>query len=387
MPQERSTLHQYVLYGVLAVIGGGFVGFAMRKFAWDTRMVLHGALIGFLCYSMSFGSELFFRRWLEARPEQWWRRALLYFGASQLGWPLGVVIGMPLIWGVWPRFAFLNRGSWVVALGVGGLGVAAGLAAMGYERLKENLRVSIDQLKEKEYADKELQLARELQSRMLPAPEIAANGYRISGRNFAARYVAGDFYDVFHYADGAVGVAVADVAGKGMAASLIMASVKAVLPIMASTRSIDDALMALNEKLVGELARREFVAMSLARYEPATGRLSVTNAGLPDPYVMRGGGDITAIEVPGPRLPLGLKRNITYEKMEMTLEKGDAVMLFSDGLPEATRVGGEQIGYEGLVDIVRASGASVDAIMASIHAVEAGARDDDQTVVMISRPA
>ena len=386
MPQKSSTLRQYLVYGAFAVVAGGFIGFVMARFVWNPHMILHGALIGFSCYSLSFGGEIVFHRWTEARPEQWWRRAILYFAASQLGWILGVAIGMPLIWGFWPRFAF-SRASWTIALGLGGFGALAGIAAMGYERLKENLRVSIDRLKEKEYADKELQLARELQSRMLPAPEIAADGYRISGRNFAARYVAGDFYDVFHYADGAVGVAVADVAGKGMAASLIMASVKAVLPIMASTRSIDDAMMALNEKLVGELAKREFVAMSLARYEPATGRLSVTNAGLPDPYMMRGGGEISAIEVPGPRLPLGLKRNITYEKMEMTLETGDAVMLFSDGLPEAMTAGGEQIGYEGLVDIVRASGASVDAIMASIHAIEAGARDDDQTVVMISRSA
>jgi sigma-B regulation protein RsbU (phosphoserine phosphatase) len=334
---------------------------------------------------MAFGSELLFHRWLEAKPEQWLRRALLYFAASQVGWVLGVFLGMPLIWGVMPQGISLPRSSLTIVLTLGALGTLIGIGAMGYERLKLRLSASIEQLKEKEFADKELQLARELQSRMLPAPEIAADGYRISGRNFAARYVAGDFYEVFHYADGGVGIAVADVAGKGMAASLIMASVKAVLPLLASTRTIDEAMAALNEKLVGDLSKREFVALSLVKYDPATGNITVANGGLPDPYFVRADGDVSVIEVPGPRMPLGLKRRIAYEKRELTLAKGDALMMYSDGLPEATMNGGEQIGYDGLAEIVRTSGADVDRIMERIHAVEAGPRDDDQTVVMLTR--
>jgi len=385
MPKDRSTLQQFLLYGVFAVIGGGFVGFALRRFEWNTRMVLHGALIGFSCYSMAFGSELLFRRWLEAKPEQWWRRALLYFVASQIGWLAGLFVGMPLIWGIMPHSITIPRTTVVVVLALGGLGTLIGIGAIGYERLKMRLSASIEQLKEREFADKELQLARELQSRMLPAPEISADGYQISGRNFAARYVAGDFYEVFHYADGGVGVAVADVAGKGMAASLIMASVKAVLALLASTRTIEEAMAALNEKLAGELSKREFVALSLVKYEPSTGRLIVANGGLPDPYVVRADGSVSAFEVPGPRMPLGLRRTISYEKGELTLQKGDALMLYSDGLPEATTKDGEQIGYDGLAEIVRISGANVDRIMERIHAVEAGPRDDDQTVVMITR--
>jgi hypothetical protein len=385
MPKDRSTLRQFELYGVLAIIGGGMVGYALRGFVWSTRMVAHGALIGFCCFAMAFGSELLFHRWLEAKPEQWWRRALLYFAASQVGWVTGVFLGMPLVWGVMPQTIRVPRATLTIVLTLGGVGTLVGIAAMAYERMKLRLIASIEQLKEKEFADKELQLARELQSRMLPAPEIAADGYRISGRNFAARYVAGDFYEVFQYPDGAVGVAVADVAGKGMAASLIMASVKAVLPLLASTRSIDEAMAALNEKLVGDLSKREFVALSLVKYDPATGDITVANGGLPDPYFVRADGSVSVIEVPGPRMPLGLKRRIVYEKRELTLARGDALMLYSDGLPEATTPGGEQLGYDGLADIVRASGANVDRIMERVHALEAGPRDDDQTVVMITR--
>ncbi|HEU4521976.1 MAG TPA: PP2C family protein-serine/threonine phosphatase [Thermoanaerobaculia bacterium] len=374
---------EFARYAVFALAAGGVVGYFISG-QLRARPIAHGALIGFCCYAAAFLAEQVFHRYLEARPEAWWRRAIIYFVASQVAWPIGMYLGLIVLWGVMPWNAPLKV-PWMFILGISFAGTLAGIGVYGYERLKTRLRESIEQLKEKEFADKELQLARELQSRMLPQPEIAADGYRISGRNFAARYVAGDFYDVFHYADGAVGVAVADVAGKGMAASLIMASVKAVLPLLASTRSIADAMAALNEKLHKELAKREFVALSLARYDPATGHVDVANAGLPDPYLVHGDGGVSVVEVPGPRLPLGLKRAIAYEKFALTLEHGDSLMLYSDGLPEATTHSGEQIGYEGLAAIVRTSGSDVDAIMKQIHAVEAGPRDDDQTVVMLRR--
>lgn len=117
-------------------------------------MVLHGAVIGFSCFAMAFGSELYFHRWLEAKPEQWWRRALLYFAASQAGWIAGLFLGMFLIWGKMPGLVSIPRATIVVVLGLGGMGTLAGLAAMGYEKLKMRLSASIEQLKEKEFADR-----------------------------------------------------------------------------------------------------------------------------------------------------------------------------------------------------------------------------------------
>ena len=383
MANRGSTWRDTARYVPLAVVGGALIAYVMSGFRTDWRGLLLGAIIGLSCYGAALMSEALFGPWFDQDPKAWWRRAAVYFLASQVGWLLSLTLGLRILF---PKESFrAPRGVFIVAVGLGVAGTLLGLGLNAFERMKERLRVSIEELKEREFAEKELHLARELQARMLPAAEISADGYRISGRNFAARYVAGDFYDVFRFADGAIGIAVADVAGKGLAASLIMASVKAVLPLLASTRSIDDAMMALNEKLAGELSKREFVALSLARYEPATGLLTVANAGLPDPYIVRRDGGVDAFEVPGPRLPLGLRKSIAYEKREMTLERGDALMMFSDGLPEATVAGGEQVGYDGLIQIVRDSGAKVDAIMSRIHAVEAGARDDDQTVVMIAR--
>jgi hypothetical protein len=371
-------------YAPLALIGGALVGFLIRGMKWDVGPLIGGAMIGFSCFAAAVLAEYLFHDWFERHPQQWWRRAIAYFLASQAGWLLPVFVIIPILTGEGLNIRVGVRGSVVVvALALSAAGTLVGLAVYGYETLKTRLAASIEQLKEKEFAEKELELARALQSRMLPAPEITADGYRISARNFAARYVAGDFYDVFQYGD-AVGIAIADVAGKGIAASLIMASVKAVLPLLAMNRSVDEAVNALNEKLVGELSKREFVALALARYEPLHGRVSFVNAGLPDPYVLRGG-SIEAMEVTGPRLPLGLRRGTRYEARDVTLAEGEAMIFFSDGLPEATASDGELLGYERLSDIVRAAGPDADAILERLHAVTTEARDDDQTLVIVQR--
>ncbi len=372
-------------FAPIAVAGGAFIGFAMGRFRWNPRGILHGGLIGFTCFALAILGEMLFHNWLEEKKEQWWRRALVYFVAGQIGWPMGLYLGMPLIQGEPMSSLHMSREVWIVVLASGAVGTALGVSMFGYERLKDRLRASVVELKEKEYAEKELELAREFQARMLPAPEIVGNGYKISARNLAARVVAGDFYDVFQYGDGAVGVAVADVAGKGIASSLIMASVKAVVPLLATTREVRQALSVLNEKLAVELGRRQFVAMALARYEPASGRLSVSNAGLPDPFLIRADGHTSIIEVSGPRVPLGALPKIEYQEAEVILEPGDAVMLFSDGLPEATASDGEQLGYERLAGIVRASRGDIETILQGVNAVTSAVLEDDQTIVVLAR--
>src|SRR5438128_1051667 len=83
---------------------------------------------------------------------------------------------------------------------------------------------------------RELEMAREIQVRLLPAPRFEGAGFAVTARNLPASFVAGDFYDFVANDDGTVTIVVADVAGKGMGASLIMASVKAVLPFVARER-------------------------------------------------------------------------------------------------------------------------------------------------------
>jgi len=129
--------------------------------------------------------------------------------------------------------------------------------------------------------DRELELARDLQQRLLPPPSLETNCCRVEARNVPAAYVAGDFYDFLPLADDRLLVVVADVAGKGVAAGLISASAKAIVPLIAAQESrVDRLLSAINDRLAPQLARREFVAMVVALFDGATGELSIANAGM-----------------------------------------------------------------------------------------------------------
>jgi sigma-B regulation protein RsbU (phosphoserine phosphatase) len=160
--------------------------------------------------------------------------------------------------------------------------------------------------------------------------------------------VAGDFYDVLRRADGSVDVVVADVAGKGFAASLIMASVKAMLPFVTAEGGVAESLADLNRRLALELGRGEFVALTLARYRPAERLVEIANAGAPDPYLVRPGQPPQPLSVPGPRLPLGARPEVAYASRTVEVADDGRLLLLTDGLPEARDAAGEPLGYQAL---------------------------------------
>ena len=251
-----------------------------------------------------------------------------------------------------------------------------------------------ESLREQELSVKELELARDIQCRLLPPARVEGRGYAVGSRNDPARFVAGDFYDVLRYGDGTVGLVVADVAGKGLGPSLIMASVKAVMPFVSADRSVSEVLGELNQKLHRELRKREFVAMVFARFEPSTGRLTLANAGMPDAYVLRANGEIRSVVVDGERLPLGMRAEVEYQETEVVLDDGDRLLMLSDGLPEAPITGGEPLGYrrfERLLGRVRAAEPDlwIDELMDLLRRQHASdrAREDDWTALLLERRA
>ncbi|MBV8199462.1 MAG: serine/threonine-protein phosphatase [Acidobacteria bacterium] len=276
-----------------------------------------------------------------------------------------------------------------------GLAVLAGFGFYSYEVLLSRLEASVGRLKEVEFAEKELQLARELQGRLLPPPAIEGDGYRVAARNLAAHLVAGDFYDSFLLPDGAAGVVVGDVAGKGMAAALIMASVKAMLPLIAAERSVAETLREINRRLAAELTGREFVALAFGRFEPAAGRLELANAGLPDPYLLAAGAPPEPQVVPGPRLPLGVRREVEYRSLTLRLAPGDRLLLLSDGLAEAPAKGGEPLGYGALAGLLAAGEggrgepplAWLDGLLERVRAATQPVLEDDWTALLLERSA
>jgi sigma-B regulation protein RsbU (phosphoserine phosphatase) len=209
-------------------------------------------------------------------------------------------------------------------------------------------RLQLDHLVAQELGRRELEMARDVQRRLLPPSELEGPGWQVAARCQPARVVAGDFYDVLRHPDGSVDMVVADVAGKGFAASLIMASVKAMLPFVTAERGVAEALSELNERLANELGRGEFVALTLARFHPETGVVEFANGGAPDPYLVRMNQAPQPLSVPGPRLPLGIRSEVAYASRSVELSADARLLMITDGLPEARDSDGEPMGYQAL---------------------------------------
>ncbi|HEX9304648.1 MAG TPA: PP2C family protein-serine/threonine phosphatase [Thermoanaerobaculia bacterium] len=356
-------------------------------FELRVRLLAYGALAGFFINLSCYALGVRYRRWLETHTVRQERvlLAAVYFGGGCIGFVLASAVSaatslVPLrvIRELVPYFGIIS----------GGTAIVVGLLFYTFGVLQERLRESVERLKEHEFAEKELELARSIQKRLLPPPELEGETWRLAARNVAARFVAGDFYDVFPLRDGALGIVVADVSDKGIGASLVMASVKAVLPFVAAERSVDAMLSELNRKLVSELGPREFVALAYARFE-SDGRFTLANAGLPDPYVLRSGVVPRSLGVPGPRLPLGLWKDLEYRSLEDRLEPGEKLLLFTDGLPEAPTAEGGPIGYPALERLLdgdsTSPGAFLDGLLERLRRATAPVAEDDWTVLALER--
>ena len=358
-----------------------------QPFSW--RLAGYGGLVGFsifLCCRLLFSvaGERLNRRGVLPRSLV---AAVLFFLGGLLGWAVATVLAqlVHLI-----RFQF-SRGDLVLALAIGGsLGAVTGLVFYTHGLMRDRLAENVEKLKAAEFAEKELELARLIQKRLLPPGEIEDERFRVSARTLPARFVAGDFYDFFREGDGTIGIVVADVLGKGIGASLIMASVKAVVPFLSAGRTAAETLSELNRKLHAELAAREFVALCFARHDPRTGRLEVANEAFRIPTSFRNG-KVEALSVPGARFPLGVRPRVEYESCAVTLSSGDCALFLTDGLPEATTPSGEPFGYEAFAAVVAAAakrdGSMVDHVIDSIRAATSATLEDDWTILRLEQLA
>ncbi|HYC89255.1 MAG TPA: PP2C family protein-serine/threonine phosphatase [Thermoanaerobaculia bacterium] len=338
-----------------------------------------GMVIGVFIHAFIYGFETLFGPTIDrfGGTVRAVGHALIFVAGGVLGGVLGLTAGVNLVGHSMNVFdVFRGRGQFFIIMAAAtALIAASGFRA--YDLLRDRL---LQQLEERAGAEKELELARSIQNRLLPPSRIDGDGFTVSARNLPARFVAGDFYDVLRLDDGSVVIVVADVAGKGIGAALIMASVKAVLPFVARERP-QQAMSMLNEKLVQELAKREFVALAYARLTPSDGALEVLNAGFPEPYVVSGGG-VRALATSGERLPLGVRAGVRYEPLRTTLERGERLVFLSDGIPEAP-VKGEPLGYDRVSQMLGRTN-DLDAFLDLVRTA-GGTVEDDWTAVMVAR--
>src|SRR2546429_1728676 len=212
-----------------------------------------------------------------------------------------------------------------------------------------------------ELADKitmkrDLEIAREIQTWLVPsqAPEVA--GADIAFATRPQNSVAGDYYDAF-YPDPEnkerLVVVIADVAGKSVPAALLMATLQASLRTIAGEGvPVAELATRLNRYAAAySLDGRRFTTAVLCEYQPATRRLTYVNAGHNPPIVRRANGAFESLETGG--LPLGIKIGAEYQTATLELRPGDALILFTDGVIEAFNASGEEFGNERWLATVR----------------------------------
>lgn len=242
-----------------------------------------------------------------------------------------------------------------------------------------------------ELEKKQAQLAQEIaraaavQSELLPTEQPAIAGFEIGARCLPASAVGGDFYDWQPLADGRISITVGDVMGKGMSAALLMATVRAVIRAMVSQHGPAAVMQHTATSLDGDLARSgSFVTVFHAQLDVDTAELRYVDAGHGQVFLRRENGTIEVLQPWG--LPIGVVSTELYREGSVTLEAGDLLVIYSDGLSEAR----PDLFRDRLMlaeQIPADEAASVTAQRLVELATEAGPLPDDLTVVVVKRTA
>jgi sigma-B regulation protein RsbU (phosphoserine phosphatase) len=196
----------------------------------------------------------------------------------------------------------------------------------------------------------ELQDAREIQNNLLPKNIPQVKDYEIAGMTQPVRYVGGDYFNVVRVSETHTVLCIADVAGKGMPAALLMSSLQAALkPLIWGARSPRELCRRLNRILCEIAPVGKFVSFFYGVLDSKDNRLTYCNAGHNPPVLVRGNG--TASELNAAGAVLGQFPDWVYEQSDVQLGSGDALMLFTDGLVEACNQDEEAFGEERLIRI------------------------------------
>jgi serine phosphatase RsbU (regulator of sigma subunit) len=234
---------------------------------------------------------------------------------------------------------------------------------------------------------RDLAVARELQQRLYPPPPLTNAALRIASRSEPARETSGDFYDFIPLPDDRLGIVVADVTGKSIAAALVMAMSRSTLRSEATRHAGPaDVLRYANLTLCQDNTFKQMITAFYGVLDTRTLRLSISNAGHPFPVIRRDG-RISELEICG--LPLGARPDALYSEQIIQLQPGDQLVIISDGLVEERNARRELFGFERmLATIAQADGVdserALDEIWQTVVQFRGDAeQSDDITLVVV----
>jgi sigma-B regulation protein RsbU (phosphoserine phosphatase) len=247
------------------------------------------------------------------------------------------------------------------------------------------------QVLEKQRLEDQLKVAREVQAGLLPAAPPVVAGWDIAGINLPTGAIGGDYFDYVPLPAGRIGIAVADVSGKGVPAALIMATFRTALRTeLRRQTDLGRVAEELNRALLEPRESSRFVTAVYGILDPATGSFRYVNCGHNPPMLLRSGGGRDLLSSGGP--VLGLFPAERFETAAVTVEGGDSLVLYTDGVVEPTDARDRQFGMGRLEAVARASPGAparrvVDAVVEATRTFTGHRRyEDDFTLVVVRRP-
>ncbi len=269
--------------------------------------------------------------------------------------------------------------------------------AASFNQMTASIEDLLRQAEEKKRLEEELRIARAIQMSLLPRGKLAIPGVSISALCVPAREVGGDYYDFFQISDDRLGVLIADVSGKGTSAALYMAELKGLMLSLSRTcPSPRQLLLTANQIISDNLDSRSFITMTYGVVDLASSTLTYARAGH-TPLIWRrdrdGGPTVEVLAPDGLVLGLRIDGGELFERLltEVTLplERGDVLLLYTDGISEAMNADSDLFGESRLAQLVEEHGHLPadelrERILREIEAFVAGApQHDDMTMILM----
>jgi hypothetical protein len=295
----------------------------------------------------------------------------LIFAVSVLATVLGLLGGKDLTLGGSNTMISVGTGSFYLITAI------VGFAFLFIMELVDRIRVR-----------DELEVARQLQADLLPQRAPIVAGYAFAHSYRTANEVGGDYYDISVLPDDRVALVIGDASGHGIAAGLLMAIANATLKTALEVDpSPDKVAQLLNSTLYRTGDRRAFMSLFYALLEPETGAVDFVCAGHPFPFLRRRDGSV--IELGSGALPLGMRAELELETHSTKLDRGETLLLFTDGLPEALDRQEQSFGFSRLEQLAANGGSAAQLHDKVVRAFKAhvGSRNvaDDVTLLVVSR--
>jgi serine phosphatase RsbU (regulator of sigma subunit) len=241
-----------------------------------------------------------------------------------------------------------------------------------------------------ERLERDVEIAHEVQERLFPRKDPEIRGLECHGACRPARGVAGDYYDFLRLGPERVGIAAGDVAGKGLSAALLMASLQGAVRSFASMSQDGPAGLArdLNAQMHALTETNRFATFFWSVYDEARRTLTWVNAGHNAPMLLRATGDLERLPAGGP--PLGALPGASYPEATTTLSPGDVLIIFTDGVTEAANPADEEFGEARLERVLRDNagsrvGSLCQRVLEAVVAFEAGLPQQDDITIVAAR--